>query len=161
MRLKNSKPLIMAIGLGAIAGMRAAAAPAITAHILSNNPSKRFLKSPLGFMQSKGLAIALKILAEGELVGDKLPNTPSRTEPGGVIARCISGALAGASIYKASGNNFLTGALLGSGAALASTYACHSLRKETGLKFKIFDPFVGAIEDGVVIGGGIVLTKLA
>ncbi len=161
MKLKNSKPLMMAIGLGVIAGMRAATAPAITAHILSNNPSKRFLKSPLGFMQSKGLAIALKILAVGELVGDKLPNTPSRTEPGGVIARCVSGALAGAAIYKASGNSMLTGAVLGSGAALAATYACHSLRKEAGLKFAIFDPFVGAIEDGIAIGGGVALAKLA
>lgn len=62
MRSENSKPLIMVIGLGVIAGMRAAAAPAITGHILSNNPSKSFSKSPLGFMQSKGLAIALKIL---------------------------------------------------------------------------------------------------
>ena len=161
MKLKILKPLLQASGLGVIAGMRSAAAPAIAAHILSRNPSRSLLKSPLGFMQSKKVANVLKIFAAGELIADKLPNTPNRTEPVGVIARCLSGSLAGACIFKASGNSALTGALAGSIAALSSTYASYLLRKNTVAKFKISDPIIGAIEDGLVLAAGVSLTKFA
>lgn len=108
-------------------------------------------------MQSGGTALGMKILAAGELVGDKLPKTPNRTSTIGVIGRCLSGSLAGATIYKASGNNALSGAILGSIVALGSTFGSYYLRKFIVDKTHVFDPYIGAIEDVLVTGGGAAL----
>ena len=112
-------------------------------------------------MQNDKVAIALKVFAVGELIGDKLPNTPNRIKPGGIAFRCLSGALAGASIYKASGNNAITGAIIGSVAAFGSTFGSYFLRKDIANRTKIFDPLVGAIEDALVIGAGGGLVNIA
>ena len=161
MRSKISNPFWLATGLGILAGMRTASAPVITNHILSKQNSGYLAKSSLNFMQSDRVAIVLKVFAAGELIGDKLPSTPNRIKPIGVIFRCISGSLVGASIYKASGNNALTGAFVGSIAAFGSTFGSYFLRKSIVNKFDLFDPLIGAIEDALVIGAGVELTRLA
>ena len=92
-----------------------------------------------------------------ELVGDKLPATPNRIKPIGVAFRCLSGSIAGASIYKASGNNAFTGALIGAAAAFGSTFASYFLRKRAVNKLHVFDAVVGALEDALVIGAGVAL----
>jgi uncharacterized membrane protein len=155
MKLKIAKPFWQAAALGVLAGMRTASAPAIASHILSGRRSAELSKSPLSFMQSKYTAIVMKVFAVTELIGDKLPGTPNRTAPMGVTFRCLSGSLAGASIYKASGNNVLAGALIGAAIAFGATFGSYLLRKSFVDKFKIFDPFVGAVEDAIVIGSGV------
>lgn len=147
------------IGLGVLAGMRTSSAPAITRHILSNHHSEQLNNSHLAFMQSDKVAVALKLFVIAELVGDKLPSAPNRIKPVGLVARCLSGALAGASIYQASGNKALTGVLLGSAAALASTFGSFLLRKSIVKQTRIFDPVIGALEDALVIGAGIGLVE--
>ncbi len=154
-KLKITHPFWQALSLGALAGMRSAAAPAITSHILSHHHSNSLTLSKLGFMQSNKVAGVLKVLAVGELIGDKLPNTPNRIKPAGVIFRCLAGSLSGASIYKATGNNPYVGALIGSAAALGSTFGSYYLRKGTVAKTKIMDPIIGALEDALVIGAGV------
>jgi uncharacterized membrane protein len=153
-KLKTSKPFWQVLALGILAGMRTTSAPVIVSHILSRHKSNRLSKSPLSFMQSGNVALGMKVLVLGELVGDKLPKTPNRTSTGGVIGRCLAGSLAGASIYKASGNNTLTGAILGSVIALGSTFGSYYLRKFIVDKTHVFDPFIGAIEDALVVGAG-------
>ncbi|WEA02289.1 DUF4126 family protein [Mucilaginibacter sp. SJ] len=160
MKLKTSKPLWPVIGLGTLAGMRTLSAPVVITHILSHRPSKQLEKSPLRFMQSTTAATVLKILSVTELIADKLPSTPNRIEPAGVAARCLSGALVGASIYKAVGGKTLTGAVIGGIAAIAATYGSYFLRKHTVKANHIADPVIGAIEDALVIGSGFGLSKL-
>ena len=154
-KLKITHPFWQALGLGALAGMRSAAAPAIASHILSHHHSKSLTSSKLGFMQSNKVAGLLKVLAVGEFVGDKLPNTPNRIKPAGVIFRCLAGSVSGASIYRATGNNPYVGALIGSAAAFGSTFGSYYLRKGTVTKTKIIDPIIGALEDALVIGAGV------
>jgi uncharacterized membrane protein len=158
--MKPLKPIWQVISLGALAGMRTLSAPVITTHILSNHPSKKLEKSPLRFMQSTTVAAVLKVLSVTELIADKLPSTPNRIEPGGVAGRCLSGALAGASIYKAVGGKALTGALIGGATAIATTYGSYYLRKNIVKANHIADPWIGAAEDALVIGAGISLSKL-
>lgn len=141
-------------GLGILAGMRTFSAPVVASHILSRHKSKNLSGSPLKFMQSDTTALVFKVLAAGELVGDKLPITPNRTATPGVIGRCVSGALAGASIFKASGSNALAGAIIGSVSALGSTFGCYYLRKFVVAKTDIADPVIGGIEDALVAGTG-------
>jgi uncharacterized membrane protein len=159
-KLKITKPFWQVFALGVLAGMRSTSAPAIASHILSHHHSKKLEGSPLRFMQSENLANVLKVIALGELVGDKLPAAPNRIEPVGLIARCLSGALAGASIFKANGGKLLVGALLGAGTAAVATYGSYYLRKSLVANTKIFDPYIGALEDVLVIGAGAGLTKL-
>ena len=161
-KLKEIKhPFWQVIGIGTLAGMRSSAAPAITSQILSHHHSKRLEHSPLSFMQSKVVANALTVLSVGELVADKLPSTGDRTQPGGVIFRGLSGALAGASIYKSSGNNVYVGSIIGAATAVASTYLSFILRKTAGKRTSIIDPILGGIEDALVIGAGIGLSQAA
>jgi uncharacterized membrane protein len=158
---KISHPFWQVLGIGTLAGMRTSSAPAITSQILSHHHSKMLEHSPLNFMQSKAVANTLTFLTVGEVIMDKLPSTPNRIRPEGFVFRCLSGALAGASIYKATGGNVLVGTLLGSAAAAASTYLSFLARKTTVEKTKIFDPIIGAIEDALVVGAGVGLIQIA
>jgi uncharacterized membrane protein len=148
------KPHWQVISLGILAGMRAMAAPAISSHMLNKHPSRRLKHTPFNFMQSDATVKVLDTLAVGELIGDKMPSAPDRIAPAGLVGRCISGAFAGASIYKASGNNWYTGALLGGATAIAATYASFYLRKNLVKHTHIIDRVVGAVEDAIVLGSG-------
>lgn len=76
--------------LGVVSGMRAALGPALVSHHLSRNRSNDLGR--LNFMCSPTTAALLKVAAAGELVGDKLPMTPARLEPGPLVGRALSGA---------------------------------------------------------------------
>ena len=158
--LKISHPLLQVLGIGILAGMRTSSAPVIASQLLSHHQSKQLAHSPLSFMQSKAVANTLTILSVSELIIDKLPSTPNRIKSGGVIFRSLSGALAGASIYKAMGNNMLLGAVIGASSAFASTYVSYFLRKSVVKNTHIIDPVIGAVEDVLVIGAGLSLIQM-
>ncbi|MFD1255494.1 DUF4126 family protein [Mucilaginibacter terrae] len=159
--MKITKPVWQAVGLGAIAGSRAMSAPAIASHILSHQSSKNLERTKLGFMRSNKTAMAFKLLAASEFVGDKLPNTPNRISLLGIAGRLLSGALSGASVYKAGGGKVYIGAILGGSAAILSTFGLFYLRKATVKGTHILDPIIGGIEDALVLGAGAGLAKTA
>lgn len=159
-KLTITHPFWQVIGIGALAGLRSMSAPAITSHILSHHHSGRITGTPLAFMQSDAAATTLKILATGEMVMDKMPFAPDRIKPASAAFRCLSGALAGASISKATGGKIGAGALIGATAALASTYAGFLLRKVTVKSTGIIDPIIGALEDALVLGAGAKLVRI-
>ncbi len=160
MKLKISEPFWQVAALGALAGMRTTSAPTITSHILSKHEQANgFADSSLGFMQSDKVATTLKIFALSELIADKLPSTPNRTKPFSLFVRCLSGGLAGASIFKASGNDPVAGVVIGSASALVSTFGSFLLRRSIVRHTRILDPLIGAIEDGLVIGAGVALAE--
>jgi uncharacterized membrane protein len=156
-----TKPFWQALGLGTLAGLRSMSAPAVTSQILSHHHSKALEGSPLSFIQSEKVANALTLLALTELVADKLPSTPNRIKAPILATRCLSGALAGASIYKASGGNAYLGAVLGGSAAVLSSFGAFYLRKYTVKSTHLVDPIIGSIEDALVIGSGYTLAKTA
>lgn len=159
MRQKASTQFFQVFNLGVMAGMRSNAAPAVASHILSQQYSPELAESPLKFMQSAGVSNVLKILAVGELIGDKLPGTGNRIVPMSVLFRCSAGALAGASIYKANGNNVIKGALLGAAAAFGSTFVSFYMRKAVVETTGLYDPIAGVIEDAIVLGGAAFITE--
>ncbi len=161
MKIKITQPLWQVAALGVLAGMRTTSAPAIAGYILRYHYSKGLSNSSVGLLRSEELATALKILVIVEFIADKLPSTPKRIKPFSLVARCLSGGLAGTSICKASGDNALTGAILGAGFAFAATFGSYYLRKSIVRGARIFDPIVGAIEDALVLGAGEGLIKTA
>ncbi|MFD0750245.1 DUF4126 family protein [Mucilaginibacter calamicampi] len=154
----NIRSFKQVLGMGLLAGMRSAAAPALASHILSDHKGAAFRNHPIGFLSSIAIADVLKVMALGEFLVDKLPFTPNRTRPVSVAVRCLSGALAGAGIYSDAGRKPLTGAVLGCLVAGASTYASFYLRK--GLSRTGAGNFIsGVIEDAFVVSAGIKLAQ--
>jgi uncharacterized membrane protein len=86
---------------------------------------------------------ALPALAVGEVVADKLPMAPPRSDPPGLAGRVLGGALCG----RVSGGT--RGALVGAAFALAATYPAQLLRAEVVTRTGMPD-FAYAIAEDVV-----------
>ena len=143
------------LGLGVIAGMRSLSAPALASHYLAKDQSSELENSPLKFLQSPQVADVLKLLAAGEMVGDKIPGAPNRINTASLFARGLSGALVGAALFKANKGNMAVGGLLGSAAAVAGTYGSFYLRKGTHHLSGIADPILGLLEDALMVKSGV------
>lgn len=90
-------PLVLALLIGGVAGLRSMTAP--TAIAWAAYAGWLPLSGTwLGWMGWWGTPWIFSLLAIGELVADKLPTTPSRKAPPGFIGRLVSGALCGAAI---------------------------------------------------------------
>ena len=144
-----------ALGLAAITGARATSGPAFVSRYLAARPvPKALAASPLRFMAKPGVATTLGMLLSGEALGDKLPNTANRIVPQQLGMRSMTGALAGATWYKAQGGSALTGALVGTLGALAATFATYWLRKAATDESGLPSAVTGAGEDALVLAAG-------
>lgn len=159
MKKRQEKVLIQMIGLGVIAGMRTTFAPAIASHFLSKKHNAALSKSKLGFMQSPVTAIVTKVMSAGEIIVDKLPDTPNRIVAPQVMARTASGAFAGAVISAVNDDNTAKGILIGGATALAATFGTYYLRKYISENTFIKEPATGAVEDAIAIGCGALLMR--
>ncbi|RZK32467.1 MAG: DUF4126 domain-containing protein [Hymenobacter sp.] len=148
------------LGLAALTGSRATVGPAFLSQYLSTQALTPGLAgSPLRFLAKPGVAKTLKFLIAGELVGDKLPKTPNRIVPQQLGTRAASGALVGATLYKAKGGSAVGGALIGVLGTVAATYLTYYLRKGISDKTGTPTALVGAGEDALVLAGGSALAK--
>ena len=147
------------MGFASLAGMRSMSAPAFLSHYLSRQPHAGLDGSTLRFMQQSITATALKVMAAGEMVMDKLPTTPDRTAPPVLLGRLLSGALVGAAWYKSRHGSALSGGLLGGLVAVAATFVSYALR--TGISKQTDTPvaLVGVGEDALVAAGGAALLR--
>jgi uncharacterized membrane protein len=139
-----------AIGLGAISGLRSLSGPAFVSHAASHR-HLGLEGTPLGFLGSPRLSKALILMALGELLGDKLSITPSRTSPPVLLWRAVSGGLVGAASFVSEGRRATAGVALGSSAAIAAAIAGEWLRALAGRKTGLPDPLVALTEDAVVL----------
>ena len=74
-------------------------------------------------------AIVFTLLALGEYVGYKLPQTPNRTAPGPLLARVVFGGLVGAIAATGVTGSAVEGVLLGSLGALVGAFLGYQVRK--------------------------------
>jgi uncharacterized membrane protein len=95
------------------------------------------------------------VAVAGELVIDKLPQTPSRTSPPGLAGRLGSGAAAGWLIAGA------PGAAIGSATAGLSAFAGERVRAALGQRTGLPDPLIAAVEDLLAIGVALAATRQA
>jgi uncharacterized membrane protein len=101
----------------------------------------------------------IDLMASGELIGDKLPQLPSRISPGPLIGRIGLGALAGMSICRRYQRSLLPGAILGAVAAGAGTYAGYYARTALAKTTKLPDAVLGLLEDGAAFSLGYIAVK--
>ncbi|MBC8102656.1 MAG: DUF4126 family protein [Cytophagales bacterium] len=154
---------LRAFGLGFICGMRALLGPALLRHsIAARKTPDREGESPLrNAAKSPPAAFLLPLLATGELIGDKLPAAPNRTDPPSVIFRTLSGASVGAALCdQESGKGArVVGALLGAAGAIAGTYAMFYLRRTASRRTPLPDWVLGIAEDAAAFGIGLTLLR--
>ena len=138
--------LFPAFGLGAITGMRSMMALAFVSDHAekekhrNDNPALNFLTHPQ-------TVNALKVMAAGEVIMDKMPFTPNRTDAAPLIGRVVLGGLVGAAISK---DKWIQGGLVGALGALLATYTAYYIRKTLHDNQHIPNVVLGVAEDAFV-----------
>ena len=153
------KCMLKAFQIGVIAGMRTMTAPALVSYKLSRTEPGRpggpaLSDSNLHFLTSTTTANVLAVMAAGELVADKLPNTPDRTGQPQIWGRIGSGALSAAALTEADGNSAPIGAVVGALGAVAGSFAFYQLRRWLTHEKDLPDLWVALAEDALTIGAG-------
>jgi len=95
-------------------------------------------------------AALLAVAAAGEVVLDKLPSTPSRLLPPGLVARVTAASIGGALLGRRSGHP-LVSALLAAVAAVGGAVAGYSLRQMAELETATPDLPWAVAEDGACL----------
>lgn len=144
---------IYAFVIGLFAGLRSLTPPAVTAWAVYLGWLN--LERPLSAIGSLPAVAILTLLAAAELVADKLPQTPSRTAPPGLIARIVTGGLTGACIASGGGQGVFLGALLGAAGGIAGCFAGYRLRTSLVNGLHLQDIYVALVEDVIAIGGSL------
>jgi uncharacterized membrane protein len=142
--------LLRVAALGVAAGMRSQAPLALLALAVRGGR----IDAGGGILRLLGaravVPLAVAALA-GELVGDKLPVTPSRLDPGPLGGRVVIGAAAGAALARSAGRGRTAGALAGGLGAAAGAYAGYHLRVRAARATGLADPVLGAVEDALAL----------
>jgi uncharacterized membrane protein len=142
--------LVLALGIGMVAGLRSLTAPAVVswaAHIGWLNVHG----SRLAFMGSTIVVAIFSVLALGELIADKLPWIPKRTSPAPLLARFLMGGLSGAALCAAAGQSLVPGALSGGIGGVVSAFLGYYTRKSLVTDLHIKDFLVAISEDVIAI----------
>jgi uncharacterized membrane protein len=152
--------LLLAFGLGVLAGLRSMTPVAVVAWA-SRLGHLNLDPTPLAFLGSGFAAWFFAAAALGELVADKLPFTPNRTALGPFVGRLLTGALSGGAIAAGAGGSLAGGAVAGAVGAVAGTFGGY--RARTGLVRALGTPdwVVAVMEDVVAVGGAILLVAAA
>lgn len=114
--------------LGVSAGLRSFTPLAVISWFayLGKLPLENTWASWLAHPASVGITTAAAV---GEYVGDKLPNTPNRTSPLGLIGRLALGGMVGAVVASAFKRPVVGGVAMGAVGSLAGTYGGFYIRK--------------------------------
>jgi uncharacterized membrane protein len=142
------------LGLGAIAGVRSMAAPAILSRSAVDGRVGPLENTPFAALGSPRVSTALRALEIGELIVDKLPVLPGRTSPPPLLGRAASGALVGAALFASGGRRTVMGGALGAASAMAVAYAAERLRLQIIQRLGVPNVAAGLLEDGIVLFGG-------
>jgi uncharacterized membrane protein len=128
--------------LGAASGLRSQMGMAVIA-VRSDPSLPPILRQPW-------TGRVLVAAAAGELIADKLPNTPSRLEPAGIAGRLVLGALAASLYAQTRRAPWPPAAAIGAASAIAAAKIGHDLRAQ--LATRVPDTAVAVVEDTVALG---------
>ncbi len=157
----NFNPAVLylgSFGIGVIAGLRSLTALAATCWAVHWGWLD-LTNSRLAFFGSTGTAAFISLLALGELIADKLPSTPNRTSPVGLVARILTGGLSASVIFASAYQPIAVGAILGALGGIAGAFAGYELRHRLVTNHGLPDFAVALAEDALAIGGGFLLVS--
>ena len=146
--------LLLAFGIGIIAGLRSLTAPAAVAWA-AHRGWLNLQGTSLSFLGSTAAVATFTILAVVELVADQLPSTPARTKPPGLIARILLGGLSGAAVALAGRQSAALGCALGAVGGVVGAFAGYQVRTALVRALKIPDFVMAVLEDLVAVAGAL------
>ena len=149
--------LLLAFLIGLFAGLRSLTPPAAVAWAVHLGWIK--LARPLSLIGSLPAVIILSLLAITELIIDKLPSTPNRTAPLGLIARIVTGGLTGACVSLGGGKSAFVGAALGLIGGIVGCFGGYQARVRLVKFLRQSDFNVALFEDLVAIGGSLFIVS--
>jgi uncharacterized membrane protein len=145
--------LLFAFLIGFFAGLRSLTPPAATAWAVYLGWLR--LEGPLALIGSLASVLIFTLLAVVELVADKLPQTPKRTAPPGLIARIVTGSLTGACVPAGAAQGIFLGALLGAIGGVVGCFLGYQARTGLVKTLRVLDIYVALVEDLVAIAGSL------
>ena len=149
--ISKSNTFAQVAALGAVAGLRAMMPPALFAYAATHGSKRRLGDN---FLASPAVSVVTALLSGGELVGDKLPTTPDRTETVGLAARIVSGGAIGGLLCAADKKSVAAGVALGAATAVAAAYIGQETRRAVSREIGIPSALLGAVEDFIAFGVG-------
>ena len=149
--------LLFAFLIGLFAGLRALTPPAAVAWAVQLGWLN--LARPLSLIGSLPAVIILTLLALTELIVDKLPNTPNRTAPLGLIARIVTGGFTGACVSVGGGQPAFAGAALGLLGGIVGCFGGYQVRTRLVRSLRQPDFNIALLEDLVAIGGSLFIVS--
>jgi len=145
--------LAQVAGYGLIAGSRSMSAPALFSRAAARRP-ERLAGTPFQVLIAPRAQQVLTVAAVGEMIGDKLPFTPSRLSPFPLGGRIGSGAIIGAAACRAADQPLLLGTLVGGVTALLGAWLGYTWRTLAAKHLHLPSPVSGLIEDALVFVAG-------
>jgi uncharacterized membrane protein len=152
--------LLLTLLLGFVDGLRAMTAPAIVCWA-AHFGWLHFAGTKLAFLEHPITLAVFTLLALVELVLDKLPNTPSRTAPVGLIARIVMGGASGMALAAGAGVSvsLLLAALIAAIGAIAGAFTGYQVRHAIVTKAGLPDLVVAITEDVIAIAGALLIVS--
>jgi uncharacterized membrane protein len=149
--------LLFAFLIGLFAGLRSLTPPAAVAWAVYLGWLK--LARPLSLIGSLPAVIILSVLAIGEIIYDKLPNTPKRTAPPGLIGRIVTGGFTGACVSLGGGHSAFVGAGLGVIGGIVGCFGGYHARAWLVKSLRQPDYNIALLEDLIAIGGSLFIVS--
>jgi uncharacterized membrane protein len=152
-RKKKSKDVIArAVVAGIATGLRSQVVLPVLARAAARGDFAEHAKPPISWLREPWAERLTTVAASGEMVADKLPTTPARIAPQGLIGRLAFGALAGGLLTRDARRSWVEGAVAGAAGALVGSFAGYWVRKRVVEKSGLPDPVVAVVEDAAAIG---------
>src|SRR6185436_16074983 len=149
--------LLLAFLIGLFAGLRSLTPPAAVAWAVYLGWLT--LARPLSLVGSLPAVIILSVLAITEIMFDKLPNTPNRTAPPGLIGRIVTGGFTGACVSLGGGRSAFGGAGLGLIGGIVGCFSGYHARARLVTSVSTPEFFIALIEDLIAIGGSLFIVS--
>lgn len=149
--------LLLAFLIGIFAGLRSLTPPAAVAWAVHLGWIR--LARPLSLIGSLPAVIILSVFAITEIIVDKLPNTPNRTAPLGLIARIVTGGLTGACVSVGGGRPALVGAALGVAGGIVGCFGGYQARVQLVKSLRQPDFNIALVEDLIAMGGSLFIVS--
>lgn len=148
--------MLLATLIGVAVGLRSLTPPAVVAWAVHEHWIT-LRGSPLVFMGSTIAVVLFTMAALAELIADKLPSTPKRTAPRGLIVRILSGGLSGAAIAAAGLQSVVACAVLGAGGGIAGAFGGYEARTRLVRALDVPDFLIACTEDAIAIVGSLLV----